>query len=212
MAPNDWLTGDLPMEAHPGDLCFEFKPKWLAPCPSAPADASRCRTCARKACKDRKGAETERFCPLDLVHCQTDADPQAAAVHVADSLNADLGLGIDTADPRLARFADWLCRTDLFTRLRDEQLRRDPRGPLLATADDDDFALAMTLRDCACFVRVPVEAERPVEARLADLDKKNARAKLEQWRDMEKKFIDEKWYYSEAGHGRRTNCRLERVL
>lgn len=54
------------------EVLVEFKPKWLVQSPSAPAGATRCRTCAlraqRNATRRRMGQQPERsFCPLGLV-------------------------------------------------------------------------------------------------------------------------------------------------
>ena len=60
--------------------------------------------------------------------------------------------------------------------------------------DDEDFLLAMTLRDCTVFVRFPSEGRsEEVEARLGDLDLKS-REKKEYWRRSELELIEDGWY------------------
>ncbi|AEO57785.1 hypothetical protein MYCTH_2062719 [Thermothelomyces thermophilus ATCC 42464] len=82
--------------------------------------------------------------------------------------------------------------------------------------DDDDlsgagrFQLAMTLRDCACFLRVPADPGSPVEAKLGDLDKKNGAAKLGYWQRVEKRLIEGGYYAGREVEGVEVNCRLAR--
>ena len=71
----------------------------------------------------------------------------------------------------------------------------------------------MTLRDCTCFVRIPADASAPVEAKLADLDKKNWAAKLGYWQATERRLIEGGYYAGWEGpppEGVRTDCQLER--
>ncbi|EAQ91039.1 hypothetical protein CHGG_02974 [Chaetomium globosum CBS 148.51] len=75
--------------------------------------------------------------------------------------------------------------------------------------DPERLALAMTLRDCACFVRVPAEAGRPVEAKLADLDRKNWEAKRGYWREMERRLVEGGYYEGRELGGVETDCLLE---
>lgn len=102
----------------------------------------------------------------------------------AVSLNGD---GIDQIDEiyRVA-LVQWLQSNTLLPKLRDAQGRLDPAPE--GTTDKEELALAMTLRDCTCFVRISEDSktgEVRVEAKLADLDKKNWEAKLEYWKGMD---------------------------
>ncbi|ELR08978.1 hypothetical protein GMDG_00596 [Pseudogymnoascus destructans 20631-21] len=54
---------------------IQFKPKWLAPSPSAPPNSKRCRTCALHA---KRGISKPSFCPLDLIS-SSPADVRRAA-------------------------------------------------------------------------------------------------------------------------------------
>ncbi|KAH6849782.1 inositol pentakisphosphate 2-kinase-like protein [Chaetomium sp. MPI-CAGE-AT-0009] len=109
-----------------------------------------------------------------------------------------------------ARLTTWLRTNALLPRLRAAQLAHDD--------DDDDganpsrVALAMTLRDCACFVRVPADAGQAVEAKLGDLDRKNWEAKMGYWREMEGRLVEGGFYEGreEGVEGVETDCLLER--
>lgn len=68
----------------------------------------------------------------------------------------------------------------------------------------------MTLRDCTCFVRIPADAGAAVEAKLADLDKKNSAAKLGYWKATERRLIEGGYYEGRERPRQRTNCQLER--
>jgi inositol-pentakisphosphate 2-kinase len=100
----------------------------------------------------------------------------------------------------------------LLPRLRAAQLANDVAGPLGVDAHDDTAALqlAMTLRDCTCFVRIPGDPGLPVEAKLADLDKKNAAAKLGYWQTMERRLVEGGYYEGREGERVGTDCLLER--
>lgn len=67
----------------------------------------------------------------------------------------------------------------------------------------------MTLRDCACFVRVPADARLPVEAKLADLDRKNWEAKTGYWAEMERRLVEGGYYEGREVGGVGTDCLLE---
>ncbi|KAK3391938.1 inositol-pentakisphosphate 2-kinase [Sordaria brevicollis] len=89
----------------------------------------------------------------------------------------------------------WLQSNTLLPKLRNAQERLDPAPE--GTSDKEELALAMTLRDCTCFVRISEDAETgnvKVEAKLADLDKKNWEAKLEYWKGMDD-VLKEGGYY-----------------
>jgi hypothetical protein len=88
----------------------------------------------------------------------------------------------------------------LLVHLRNLQERLDKTGPLGASADDEQFQLAMTLRDCSVFLRVLKMPDQPlpkVIAKLADLDKKNAAAKMSYWRRTERELVEDKAYTAE---------------
>ncbi|KAK0623380.1 inositol-pentakisphosphate 2-kinase [Immersiella caudata] len=192
---------------HPREIVFEFKPKWLSQSPSAPPSATRCRNCARevqkRASKPPSSAPKPIDCPLDLLDCAT--DPSS----LSQSITA-LTPNLPPADANYARLAHWLKANTLLPRLRDLQTSLDPVGPLAASPEDPNFQLAMTLKDCSCFVRIPADPESPVEARFADLDKKNWEAKLEYWRATERGLIEDGYYEGREVGGQKTKCLYER--
>lgn len=115
-----------------------------------------------------------------------------------------------------ARLATWLQTNTLLLRLRAAQLaaardgeEEEGGGEDEGAGDPERLALAMTLRDCACFVRVPAEAGRPVEAKLADLDRKNWEAKRGYWREMERRLVEGGYYEGRELGGVETDCLLE---
>jgi inositol-pentakisphosphate 2-kinase len=117
----------------------------------------------------------------------------------------------ETTHPaQYSRLIDWLQSNSVLPRLRTAQLDNDRNGPLQADAHDPKFQLAMTLRDCTCFVRIPADPALPVEAKLADLDKKNWAAKLGYWQAMERRLIEGGYYEGREVPRVRTDCQLER--
>ncbi|KAL2188638.1 hypothetical protein L209DRAFT_741704 [Thermothelomyces heterothallicus CBS 203.75] len=94
---------------------------------------------------------------------------------------------------------------------REEASRRaDFKGSRVAETEYGMFQLAMTLRDCACFLRVPADPGSPVEAKLGDLDKKNGAAKLGYWQRIETRLIEGGYYAGREVEGVEVNCRLGR--
>lgn len=79
--------------------------------------------------------------------------------------------------------------------------------------------LAMTLRDCTIFLRIPAaagsdggEGEGEVEAKLGDLDLKNSEAKLGYWMELERDLAEQGFYAGTESPRQTTNCWLERHL
>lgn len=143
-------------------------------------------------------------CPLNLLQCNKDATARRQALN--DIVGDDSSV---ISKPQLGRFVDWLRTNSLVERLRAAQVGNDPDGPLKATVDDPRFRLAMTLRDCTCFIRIPVDTGKPVEAKLGDLDKKNGEAKLGYWQSMERKLADGGYYEGKEVPVQKTACQLE---
>lgn len=61
--------------------------------------------------------------------------------------------------------------------------------------DDSAYGLrlAMTLRDCSLFMRIPYVDNLPIEAKLGDLDFKSS-DKLEDWYQKEEALVNGGWY------------------
>ncbi|EJT73167.1 hypothetical protein GGTG_10016 [Gaeumannomyces tritici R3-111a-1] len=190
---------------------IEFKPKWLAQSPTAPAGARRCRNCAREALRSRKKDEFvgSILCPLRLLDR---GSPESLRI-VCDDLTAAAGAdaGVFAEGSRgLESLREWLLTNELLPRLRDAQLANDTVGVL---EPEDTFGLgrAMTLRDCTCYVRLTPGGGGGggVEARLGDLDLKDQETKLEYWKNMELELIDGGWYMGAEVPRVKTNCLLE---
>ncbi|KAK2625407.1 hypothetical protein QTJ16_004719 [Diplocarpon rosae] len=173
-----------------GEEIVQFKPKWLAQSPSAPAAAKRCRTCAHVARKNAAAMRLHRplersFCPLDLLSPNyTDIYACAKAILPPEPLAANV-----------ERFARWIKGTTLLQRLRDCQLAMDPRGTLDPDLSNEKLLVAMTLRDCTIFVKflAAVDPGEDIEARIGDLDVKSPQ-KAAYWRETEMPLIAEGWY------------------
>jgi inositol-pentakisphosphate 2-kinase len=182
---------------NPDDVFLEFKPKWLAQSPSAPAASTRCRNCAREVYGARKKELTgsvPKPCPLKLL-----SNPDEAVTSL-----------LSTPSPQRDRLAVWLRSDNVLKRLRDLQVKLDRDGPLKADAGDEEFQLAMTLRDCTCFVRIPSDGDRPIEAKLGDLDRKNAEGKMGYWREMERNLVEGGFYEGTEEGGVAVDCGLGR--
>ncbi|KAF2966842.1 hypothetical protein GQX73_g6688 [Xylaria multiplex] len=179
------------MSASPGYVVLEFKPKWLAQSPIAPSDSKRCRTCAREAFRNNKKcakgeAVAVPLCPLGLVH----EDPAV----VVDTIRrlAPEWTGLDRK-----RLSDAFERTGILKKLRELQTKGDQDRALLDNPSDPDFGLAMTLRDCSCYVRMPTDASVGVEIKLADVDKKNWEEKQTYWQESHWNLVNNGWYTCE---------------
>jgi len=194
------------------DMMGEFKPKWLVQSPSAPRDSVRCRTCAtylRRFILKPVGApgisSFQRSCRLRL--CDSDAaSPPPSPIDGSDAIE----VGRVSADSLQA--AAWskdallssIRAHPLMRELGAIQARLDTCGPLAATAADEDFQKAMTLRDCTCYVYVSCSsgvgstinsaAAGTVSVRLGDLDRKDGETKGEYWRTTERTLIEGGFY------------------
>ena len=131
------------------EVLVEFKSKWLVQSPSAPAGATRCRTCALRAqhnaVRRRQGQQPERsFCPLDLVSVDK-ARVDRAVRGVFDQnrrqqrqrqqRRQDVSPLFDELPDELPdnslqeRVVRFLHRHPLLLRLRQLQVELDQRGP-----------------------------------------------------------------------------------
>ncbi|KAF2221850.1 inositol-pentakisphosphate 2-kinase [Elsinoe ampelina] len=200
------------------EISLEIKPKWLLQSPNAPANATRCRTCALRAQRLKSGRlEAKKleksYCPLSLL---------------SDNRQAHLQAG--TAILKANKSWEWMTKGDeafanlmpssivpVLQKIRDYQARLDPNGILAIKEGEEpppDYLLAMTLRDCAMFLRTPKSLRQgPVEVRLADLDAKMPHPeKIKKWRETEETLINEGWYEcKEEGFGKEDICLLSKA-
>lgn len=193
------------MSASSEYLSLEFKPKWLAQSPMAPADAKRCRTCAREAFRNAQklaDGKTKTVspptCPLGLLHRE-----RWVRMATIDRLAPEW------SERHRERLADTFEKTGLLERLRTLQTVGDPDQGLFQNPSDPKFGLAMTLRDCSCFVRMPKDESKPVDIKLADVDKKNWKEKQTYWQESHNNLVDNGWYTGEEAQPIETACILE---
>ncbi|KAK3375229.1 inositol pentakisphosphate 2-kinase-like protein [Podospora didyma] len=224
---------------QPSDLVLEFKPKWLAQSPNAPPSSTRCRNCAREAYrrnhhhpsnkKKQKSSIPIPLCQLDFLACSASRGDPAALNRVLERVSVIKHQQRPTVttptsaaaqqQQQYASLVNWLRTNTLLSRLRDMQVANDPHGSLAVTsAEDDDDAsklqLAMTLRDCSCYVRISAPTENceiEIEAKLADLDKKNRDAKLGYWQATERELIEGGYYEGMEEPRQETHCQLGRL-
>ncbi|KAK1750739.1 inositol-pentakisphosphate 2-kinase [Echria macrotheca] len=212
------LVQDMDKQS-PTDTTFEFKPKWLAQSPNAPPGTSiRCRNCARKAQQQHQKhsssssspSPSDLFCPLNLVHPSSSPSSETITALLPPSSSS-------IPSPQIQALKTWLSTNTLLPRLQSLQTSLDKSGPLAAhltpQVPDENLQLAMTLRDCSVFVRISTSTttggEYKVEARLADLDKKNWAAKLGYWRDTERDLVVGGFYEGLERPRVETRCLLE---
>nr|KMM64063.1 inositol-pentakisphosphate 2-kinase [Coccidioides posadasii RMSCC 3488] len=185
--PFGLLITDMSPSLGSGADLWEFKPKWLIQSPSAPLNAKRCRTCALRAMKNHQARQRgekarEGFCPLDLVSDDFE--------HVLRAVKSIKGPQHDRI-----RVTKFLHRNPTLLKLRDCQQRMNAVGLPGLDADYRDRAVSMTLRDCTMFVKVPRDEAETPEVRLGDLDfKSGTGGKLEYWRGIETRLIEDGWY------------------
>ncbi|KAF2103641.1 hypothetical protein NA57DRAFT_69855 [Rhizodiscina lignyota] len=208
--PHALLLDD--MRPEPGvSFMIEFKPKWLSDSPNPQRlKRRRCRTCAlrtmRNAEKGKKAGRspTAGFCPLALT------SSGAALEKIIDHFLFANGVQDhplwkshgDRVTERLAQDFTSGSTVTLLSRLRELENDLDPHGCLSFEGHQqlqnegalDDLELAMTLRDCTIFARLTWEPSGPLELRLADLDRKDWRTRLERWCATERALIDGGWY------------------
>lgn len=198
------LIQDMNPLTEQGDLGLEFKPKWLAQSPIAPSDAKRCRTCAREAYRNgEKLAEGKKtkppVCPLGLV----DSDPAV----VLETIRL---LAPDWSPEEQDRLQQAFSSSGIFHKLRDLQVQGDPGDTMFTNPQDEDFGLAMTLRDCTCFVRMPKSADGDIEIKLADVDRKNWESKAEYWQHSHTNLVENGYYHGTESPRMETACLIER--
>ncbi|RMJ25366.1 hypothetical protein PHISP_03762 [Aspergillus sp. HF37] len=184
--PFGLLVTDMTALGDPGSVVAELKPKWLLQSPSAPPNARRCRTCALRDMKNHKlralaAPEEHSFCPLDLMSDRFDTVLRATGL-----VKGCMDRG------RLARV---LYRNPALQTLQLHQKAFGDVGLYGPSPQSRDKSMAMTLRDCTMFIRIPRDEGSPVEVRFGDLDlKTGAGGKAQYWLDLETRLINEGWY------------------
>ncbi|OAR00774.1 hypothetical protein LLEC1_07321 [Akanthomyces lecanii] len=201
---SDWglLIEDMrpDIKAPAQRVLVEFKPKWLSQSRSAPARAVRCRQCAlelqRKLTKPVTGtgpfAPERKPCPLALVAEEPPPPAVSSPFRIAPQL-------IDSPErEHLQTSLEHILHGPFLDDLRALQIELDTTGPLRATPKDDNFGIAMTIRDCTCFALLPKDAAarkaEDIKIRLGDLDWKDPRTKIQHWRGTEQALIDGGFY------------------
>ncbi|KAK3322145.1 inositol-pentakisphosphate 2-kinase [Apodospora peruviana] len=220
------LVDDM-RKKNPDDTVLEFKPKWIFQSPNAPFNAKRCRNCAKatlRASDSRRsdgvvngggGTPPPSYITDSPVLCSIDVLESKLNHRARDRVLAIITENLlQPADPRFDRLKAWLELNHLLPRLCNLQRVNDDvfaGGCLEAdpAQQHPKLELAMTLRDCTCFVRIPADPTEEVEAKLADLDKKNGAAKLRTWQALERRLVEEGFYTAPKPREQWT-CRLER--
>ncbi|KAK4179263.1 putative inositol-pentakisphosphate 2-kinase [Triangularia setosa] len=187
---------------NPSDLFVEFKPKWLSPSPS---QHTRCRNCAREAYRDHldpshhKAHRLGILCPLDFIACRD-------SLESLDNVLKHI-LPASSSPSQRTRLIHWLKTNTLLPALQKVQSEHDPSLGV-------NLELAMTLRDCSLFLRISSPEEGPgkvrVDAKLADLDKKNAAKKKHHWEWLERNLVEGGFYGGKETPREKTYCLLER--
>jgi inositol-pentakisphosphate 2-kinase len=229
-------------DAHDGDDLFtlhEIKPKWLHQSPRAPEGAEQCRNCAREVQRNLKnGTRNPVFCPLNLVKATDFPRNQ----HVAGDIRRALGLSAAQSDNLQAWLRGSTLLARLRARQWDLDHAGEKvvpsasssgilssvagssasSAPVSSGAAEDEqesdnvakYCLAMTVRDCSLFLRIPRRpgaAAEDVVAKLADLDKKNYGTKHEYWEGMEDGLHQKNLYWKSGADGvsaELTDCQL----
>jgi inositol-pentakisphosphate 2-kinase len=184
---------------------IEFKPKWLAQSPTAPAGSVRCRTCALSAFRNKK----PQSCPLRLTEVES-----------TSTSNFTPPPWIDTSEPAevtqaLNQFFTKGKGHSILQTLKQQQILLDPKGvsnlcisssthknahphPSTTLEEISKLSMAMTLRDCTFFVNVSRDgkSEVVIDGRLADLDPKSGddAKRLGKWYWDERELIEKGWY------------------
>ncbi|PFH58401.1 hypothetical protein XA68_13718 [Ophiocordyceps unilateralis] len=191
---SDW--GFLVQDMRPTDpdecVLIEFKPKWLYQSPSAPASAVRCRQCAmelRNLLRNPDRALPEsKPCPLALVNPGAPSQVNSP-FRIAPQL-ADIG-----ADDHFRRALEAVANHPALQQLKAQQQLHDTLGPLQAEPSNA-FLIAMTLRDCTCFVQIH-RSQQSLLIRMGDFDWKDPSVKFKGWRQAEQDLIDGAFYTAE---------------
>ena len=193
------LMPNMKMPLNRG-LSGDFKLKWLTQSRDAPANAIRCRTCALSASRGKIGY----FCPLQLTSDSEEERTEALSSIIDGFAENWTDTPWDPARRLIDRYApenNVQSRLTAFfsnegrrliLKLKELQSECDRTG-VLGEDTDARLSLAMTLRDCTLFLKVPKDGHEPIEARLGDLDIKS-KNKIPEWRKKEKELREGDWY------------------
>lgn len=188
------------------EILIEFKPKWLEQSPTAPEGATRCRNCAREVLRNnKKGTDDPILCPLRFMDRGNDDSMTRVEAFLTK------GLDIPPGSPSAITLEKWLRENSLLPHLHDAQVSNDGTG-VLEPKDEFRLGLAMTLRDCTCYVRLSRNnsSTEEVEARLGDLDLKDQTTKLDYWKNMELDLHAKGYYFGTEEPRRNTDCLLSK--
>lgn len=187
-------------EAH---VPLEFKLKWLAPSPSAPGNATCCRTCALTTMKIQTEGKVPKTSLCPLGHLVGDEPYRQRLVDESMSDNARKLVDYKQCEA-------WLCSLRslrLIQKLRRAQISLDPQGSLTddAYTASINFRIAMTLRDCSILAQIPKKTngklapEEGVRFAIVDLDlKPDSQEKRDYWRSIERSLVSEGYYTTSA--------------
>lgn len=193
------------MSTVPGKaVMIEVKPKWLAQSASAARDAYRCRTCAIHASRVAHKETTEPYiCPLQLIRPNKNQIEKYVNEKIQELDNGRELLAAGHVPTIQTRLVDYLTHGPghkLLKHLKALQIALDPIGITKLSPDehsdevDRRLRLAMSLRDCSFFIRVPyTDWTVPIEAKLGDLDFKSDQ-KMEDWNKKEFQLNLGGWY------------------
>ncbi|KAF4452552.1 Inositol-pentakisphosphate 2-kinase [Fusarium austroafricanum] len=202
VSESNWglLVEDMRVSDPKNSILIEFKPKWLNQSPSAPQGAIRCRQCAMELFNylrdpnPSRHAPEQKPCPLTLANPDAPvaiSSPFRFAPKLASKANNPMvrELLAKTADHQVIRDLRWL------------QKLADSKGPLQAEKNDPMFSLAMTVRDCTCFVQMnlgpDVPPEQRLRVRLGDFDLKDTDIKFKRWTSAETDLIESGCYIAD---------------
>ncbi|KAM7221445.1 Inositol-pentakisphosphate 2-kinase [Rhypophila decipiens] len=196
-----------------GQILLEFKPKWLTQSPDAPANAIRCRNCAKEWLRyhdklqkklqkppklqqsftpdELQRRQTQKVLPLPVL-CTIDLLNSSSCVKARERVLSRLTdpsptsrstVALTNAIPEGSRqwrlLSRWLEGNSLLKRLElaqranndpEQHLDRNGEGgkrkgggclAALMGQENPELDLAMTLRDCTCFVRIPGPSPPP---------------------------------------------------
>ena len=154
------LVTDMTSRPMEGMLSIEFKPKWLAQSPTAPLSAKRCRTCALRARNYSSQPEAANnndprlqpkaaFCPLALV-----SNEKKKLESLVTELLRCSNFSENASNDLTSRLVKALWRSPILHKLRDLQVKLNPKGVLRPDPRERDLLTAMTLRDCTLYLKV----------------------------------------------------------